>query len=59
MQFYMRSINKRQVNMNLSFKFKTGVFLRFYLCWFLPTNKPKIYFGGSDMTLIFLQLRDG
>jgi len=35
--------------MNLNFKFKTGVFLGFYLCWFLPTNKWKIYFGGSDM----------
>jgi hypothetical protein len=50
----MRSINKGQVNMNLNFKFKPGVFLRFYLCWFLPTNKSKIYFDGSDMVLIFL-----
>jgi hypothetical protein len=55
----MHSIDKRQVNMNLNFKFKTGGFLGFYLCWFLPTNKIKIFFGVSDMVLIFFKLTDG
>jgi len=55
----MRTINKRQVNMNMNLKFKTEIFLRFCLCWFPPTNKSKIYFCGSDMILIFFKLSDG